>query len=190
MSNICLEFVQWAQSGSWAGHGPHLQESKLCLEFDHVQCLSRVCPMGRRRAMGCGPHLTESRLCLEFVQDFVQEDNKSQLCPEIVHVQCLSRVSPIARIYCWQGLIYDWTSCGQILDFHVQSLSESLCVDTLLTGLGQGFDKLRTYQPIGQRLDKGLTEIGQTSDFTSNLCPTNQWEGVPKSVVHFRLREA
>ena len=73
--------------------------------------------------------------------------------------------------------------CGQMLDFHVQSLSNNLSLDRHLTGLGQRLDRPCILPAFGQALDKAWTDLGQRLDFLSSLCPTKHWSGVPQTYV-------
>ena len=57
-----------------------------------------------------------------------------------------------------------------------------LCIFNIL--YGQRVDRACTFQFIGQTFDRLLTEFGQRLDFTSNLCPTNQWVLVPNKGLH------
>ena len=79
--------------------------------------------------------------------------------------------------------------CGEMWDFHVQSLSNNLSLDRHLTGLGQRLDRPCILPAFGQALDKAWTDLGQRLDFLSSLCPTKHWSGVPKETLRERRKQ-
>ena len=57
-------------------------------------------------------------------------------------------------------------------------------LDRDLTGVGQRLDRPCSRPSFGQTLGIALTRTRQRLDFTSNLCPTNHWWGVPRNWIH------
>ena len=99
---------------------------------------------------------------------------KSKVCPVFVQLEKMQYF----QIY--------WTVFGQGLDLCVQSPSKCSAIgpifDRVLTGVGQRPDRLSTWPIFGQTLDRDLTRLGQTLDFPSSLCPTNQRLLVPNKL--------
>ena len=158
---FCLESVQLA-----VGLGPQITQYKFCPEFVHVWGMSRVC------------------LCIAYVQSLsklLELSLSTTTNPSFVHRLSTSNVCPDFVKY--KNLLFAESFIGQIfgqtLDFCIQSLSDRLSADQNLTDFWQALDRPCIWWPIGQAFDKGLTEIGQGLDFSSNLCPTNRSQGVP-----------
>ena len=76
-----------------------------------------------------------------------------------------------------------WTNSGFEYPISVHAASHWTGTVQTLNLYGQRVDRACTFQFIGQTFDRLLTEFGQRLDFTSNICPTNQWVLVPKSVA-------
>ena len=72
-----------------------------------------------------------------------------------------------------------WTNSGFTCPISVHAASHWTGAVQTLYLYGQRVDRACTFQFIGQTFDRLLTEFGQRLDFTSNLCPTNQWVLVP-----------
>ena len=132
-----------------------------------VHCLSmfKVCP---KTVQYCKFPTDQE---MKFVP--VQSMSKSNVCPIIVQ----SKEMQSNNILLDKVWTYPWFPCPMTVQDPLNWTGSLHTLDRLCIWL----DIPCTFPSIGQTFDRVWTEIGQTLDFVSNSCPTNHWEGVPKS---------
>ena len=133
----------------WAlGHGPQVMKSKLCPEFVHIHCLSRVCPCPMS-VQSLSKPLKETPPATKNVS-FVHRLFTSNICPDLVQYWNLKFLSS-----------FYWSKVGFLCPISVQ---EPLS----WTGPLQTLDRLCIIHEIGQTLDRVWTEIGFCVQSLSN----------------------